>query len=194
MEVPMRIDPERHLAQPLLIHRLTRDFQLLDVWRVPTRASSFEAFVRSFPLLRRDGASALSKPALFLFALRELLMRVIGKRDVNYQGLPIPGCRETSVRERLSAEERAEFALPSRGESMFVPVYATPNERAHEISNATVHAVLHLCWVVTPEGPEARMAVYAKTRGWLGRAYMGLIEPFRRFVVYPALLRAAARA
>lgn len=189
----MRIDPQRHLSEPLLIHRLAHDFALLDVWRVPTRARTFEEFLRSFPLLRERGESALSRPARLLFGLRELLLRALGKQDSKYVGLPIPGCTETSLRERMRAEERAEFELAPRG-NMFVPVYATPNERAHEVSNATVHAVLHLSWVRTPDGHEARLAVYAKTRGWLGRAYLALIEPFRRFVVYPALLKAAARA
>ena len=33
------------------------------------------------------------------------------------------------------------------------------------------------------------MGVYVKPRGLLGRAYMMMIEPFRRVIVYPALMR-----
>ena len=36
-----------------------------------------------------------------------------------------------------------------------------------------------------------RLAVYACPHGWLGRAYLALIEPFRRYV-YPSLLRRAS--
>jgi hypothetical protein len=39
-----------------------------------------------------------------------------------------------------------------------------------------------------------RLAVYVRPHGRLGRAYLRLIEPFRRWVVYPSLLDAGARA
>jgi hypothetical protein len=39
-----------------------------------------------------------------------------------------------------------------------------------------------------------RLAIYVRPNGALGRCYMALIEPFRRGVIYPALLAAGARA
>jgi hypothetical protein len=39
-----------------------------------------------------------------------------------------------------------------------------------------------------------RLAVYVRPNGWLGRGYMRLIDPFRRRIVYPALLAAGGRA
>jgi hypothetical protein len=38
------------------------------------------------------------------------------------------------------------------------------------------------------------MGVYVKPRGNLGEAYMMFIEPFRHFIVYPALMRQIGRA
>jgi hypothetical protein len=37
-------------------------------------------------------------------------------------------------------------------------------------------------------------AVYVKPVSWLTPVYMAVIEPFRRFVVYPAILRQIRRA
>jgi hypothetical protein len=37
------------------------------------------------------------------------------------------------------------------------------------------------------------MAVLVKPNGWLGRAYLAAIKPFRYGVVYPLLLRSIGR-
>ena len=39
-----------------------------------------------------------------------------------------------------------------------------------------------------------RLAIYVRPKGALGRSYMAVIEPFRRWVIYPALLAAGSRA
>jgi len=53
-----------------------------------------------------------------------------------------------------------------------------------------VTAFLHLSLV----DRRPRPAVYVRPNGWLGRGYLWLIEPFRRWVVYPTLLAAGRRA
>jgi hypothetical protein len=54
---------------------------------------------------------------------------------------------------------------------------------------------MHLAWTEQGEGDyQGQMAVYVKPRGRLGKAYMALITPFRRLVVYPAMLRQIERA
>ncbi|MCC2627248.1 MAG: hypothetical protein K0S14_898, partial [Thermomicrobiales bacterium] len=68
-------------------------------------------------------------------------------------------------------------------------------EFAAELSNRTVHDVMHLAWVDQGEGRyQGQIAVYVKPRGLLGKAYMGLIKPFRYWVVYPAMMREIERA
>ncbi len=76
----------------------------------------------------------------------------------------------------------------------FVPLYRTEEEWAAELSNATVHGVLHLSWVEQGDGRyRAHMGIYVKPRGRLGEVYMKLIQPFRLFIVYPALMRQIGR-
>jgi hypothetical protein len=66
---------------------------------------------------------------------------------------------------------------------------------AGELSNGTVHAVLHLAWVEQGNGRHrGQMGVYVKPRGTLGVTYMALIGPFRHLIVYPALMRQIGRA
>ena len=69
------------------------------------------------------------------------------------------------------------------------------DEFAAEISNQTVHGVMHVAWVGrdSDDDHEAQMAVYVKPRGRFGQAYMAFIKPFRYLIVYPALQRQLAR-
>ncbi len=76
------------------------------------------------------------------------------------------------------------------GSDGFVSVYADRDERLYRIENRTVTAFLHVALV----DRRPRIGVYVRPHGPLGRAYLALIEPFRRLVVYPGLVRAAGRA
>ena len=77
---------------------------------------------------------------------------------------------------------------------LFVPLYRN-DEFAAELSNRTIHAVMHLAWAEQAsgdyQGPDGRLR---QTRGWLGCAQMAFIKPFRYLVVYPALMRYIERA
>jgi Protein of unknown function (DUF2867) len=77
-----------------------------------------------------------------------------------------------------------------RGSAGFVPVYREADEQLSRIENRTVTGYLHFS--LAERHP--RLAVYVKPKGRFGQGYMRLIEPFRRWVVYPALLDAGSRA
>jgi hypothetical protein len=187
-----RIDPAEHLAAPLRVHGLASDFELLDVWEYPIRARPphdlpyFLAFARRVQTEMVAGRG----PAAWLFRLRAAMGRAFGWDD-KPEPLPIPGCEETTLRARL---DPADVAEPPDAMG-FALVYELPNEALHEISNSTVHALMHIAWVDKGDGTHApRMAVYVKPRGWLGRLYMAIISPFRHLVVYPAMMRTLSTA
>lgn len=129
----------------------------------------------------------------------------LGLHDVWEVAVPLPaGVPLERWIEALRAEprgraSRALFGLRvalgrllglDRGGTGFVPVYRERDEALSRISNRTVVAFLHYSLV----DRHPRLAVYVHPRGVLGRAYMALIDPFRRRVVYPALLAAGAQA
>ena len=114
-------------------------------------------------------------------------------------GVPLGRWVEALRAEPRALPSRALFALRAalgrllgldRGSAGFVPVYQEPDEVLSRIANRTVTAFLHVS--VVDRHP--RLAVYVRPNGALGRLYMALIEPFRRWVVYPALLAAGGRA
>lgn len=186
-----RVDPAEHRAGRYRVHALAPDFELLDVWEYPIRAQpphDLAYFLSFMHRVEREVVTG-SGAAGLLFRVRAAMGRAFGWDD-NATPLPIPGCNETTLRARLApGEDPGPVSEPGRGVP-FSLVYQRDDEALHEISNDTVHGLVHLAWADKGDGTYApRMAVYVKPRGWFGRSYMALISPFRHLVVYPTLMR-----
>jgi hypothetical protein len=196
----MRLPKSAHTSRPWRVHEFTKDFEVEDVWKLPTPGGpdDLERLVQQFA--RPDEAEA---PAVLraLFTLRWKLGKLLGWEKLG-SGV---GERVRSVRERLPADLREGprgpdlRAVPGRpdvgGPPVFSSVYQTHDEWVAEIANKTVHALMHIGWVQDDSGRgyHAQMAVLVKPNGWLGKAYMAAILPFRRVLVYPSLLRMIRR-
>ena len=191
-------------ARPWRIHEIASDFTVEDVWELPVhgRAEDFDALLDL--MLSLDFPDSTSLPTRVLWATRDLLGRWFGLGRVSapvvstgddVTSLPIPGTDITSLIDRLPDDLRGTTADLAFGDTPFVPLYRTDDEYAAELSNRTVHAVLHLAWVDRGDGRfQGQMAVYVKPRGRFGKAYMAFIKPLRYRVVYPALMRSIERA
>jgi hypothetical protein len=72
----------------------------------------------------------------------------------------------------------------------FLSLYLLDDEWAAEIANRVMHCVVHIGWVPHGTGGyRGQMAILVKPNGLLGTAYMAMIRPFRRLIIYPAILR-----
>ena len=67
-------------------------------------------------------------------------------------------------------------------------VYERPYEMLSEARNATVHAFSCMALRRQPGGYRLYWAIYVENVSALTPLYMAVIEPFRRFVVYPSIL------
>jgi hypothetical protein len=189
----MRLPATAHTDRPWRIHELAPDFQLEDVWALPTPGGpdDFERLMRRFTVADPDAPALMSsKVGRFLMALRWKLGALLGW-DRDNSGL---GTRVQTLRDRLPADLAEGPRGPELQGVPFQSVFLTDNEWAAEIANGTVHAVLHLGWVPDHNGGyRGQMAVLVKPNGHLGTAYMALIKPFRYLWVYPDLLRTIGR-
>jgi hypothetical protein len=190
----MRIPNAVHQSRPWRIHEILSDFIVEDVWALPVHGGVEDA-PRALGLVTTlDPAKAESRPARALWNLRRWLGSRFGWDD-DAGMLPIPGTGEVSLAGRLPDDLRDTSSDMDFGRLPFKPLYRTDREMAAELSNHTVHGVMHLGWVDKGEGRyQAEMAVYVKPRGRFGAAYMAAIRPFRHWVVYPALMRQIGRA
>jgi hypothetical protein len=200
----MRLPNAAHESRPWRIREIAPDFTLEDVWALPAHGGA-EDFQRLLDnTVSSDPDSVKSLPTRVLWRVRDRLgswfrlgrISAVAESGRDAAGrLPIPGTNETSLSGRLPADLR-DTATDLRFRSLpFVPLYRTDVEFAAEMSNQTVHGVMHLAWVDQGEGHyQGQMAVYVKPRGPLGKGYMALIRPFRHWIVYPALMRQIERA
>jgi Protein of unknown function (DUF2867) len=196
----MRLPNSEHESRPWRIREITSDFILEDVWALPTPggAEDFPALLEL--MASSDPANSSSLPTRVLWRVRDRLGGLFDLGNISTPAgdgadkLPIPGTSETSLAERLPDDLRDTAAEMGFGSLPFLPLYRTDAEFAAELSNRTVHAVMHLAWVEEGEDRyRGEMAVYVKPRGAFGKGYMALIKPFRHWIVYPALLKQTER-
>jgi hypothetical protein len=185
----MRLPNSAHTSRPWRIHELTPDFRLEDVWALPT-VGGRDDFSRLVELISSSDPSRSSSAAVrTLFAIRWTIGGLLGW-DGRGAG---DGSPRSTLRNLVPADLR-QSSSPSFEALPFTPLYWIEDEWAAEIVNRTVHAIMHLGWVPDQKGAyRGQMAVLVKPNGLLGAAYMAVIAPFRRLVVYPRILRELGR-
>src|SRR5262249_25171527 len=142
----MRLPNAEHAAHPWVIAQIAPDFELIDAWALPAQGGrdGFGALIEIMAAL--DGADAESAITRALFRVRHQIGAWLGWDDAA-RTLAIPGCTETTLSQRLPPELRGSATGPDLAGASFAPLYRTSSEWAAELSNSTVHAVLHLTWV-----------------------------------------------
>jgi Protein of unknown function (DUF2867) len=186
----MRLSKSAHTSHPWRIHEIAPDFDLEDVWALPTPggAGDFPRLVELAASL--DASNSSSAVVRALFAIRWKVGELLGW-DESRAGI---GTRVPTLRERLPTDLRDASRLPDFEALPFSPLYVTDEEFAAEAANETMHGVLHLGWV--PDGKGAyrgQLAILVKRHGRLGGVYMAAIRPFRHLIVYPSMMREFAR-
>jgi hypothetical protein len=177
---------EEYHGLTLRAHSLLRDVPVHDVWRValpdggPSRTMKD---VRSvFGAARRS--QRLSLPVRALFALRWSIGRL-------FRWDRPPGAGDAwSFQARLSdIDRRQSIVEPGTLDGPFTILYVHAMEAVSEIRNATVHGFLVWALKPTPDGYQLFWAIHVLPVSVWTKHYMALIDPFRRWLVYPALLR-----
>jgi hypothetical protein len=176
----MRVSPAEFLALELEVHALLRDVPLRDVTAVDLPGGGER---RTLGDVKRLLFAGLQRPRGLegaLFRLRRWIGRLLDWDP------PQPASISTH---RLSEDlRRRSLVPPGTREGPFQLWYELPHESLGELRNATVHAFA--CMALVPRGENYRfyLAVYVEAVSRFTPIYMAAIEPFRRFIVYPALL------
>lgn len=185
----MRVTPAEFRTVNLRCHAFLADVPLHDVWAIPLDGGGPGRTIRDAHAILFGSRRARAKLAVRgLFTLRWALGRVFGWDDERHDPLAL------SYMHRLTEADRLQSGVPpGTREGRFRVLYVFANEALSELRNATVHGFLALALTPRPEGYTLYMAVYVSPVRRLTPFYMALIEPFRRFIVYPALCRDAQR-
>ncbi len=190
----MRLSNSEHEAHAWRICEVAPDFRLEDVWALPAQGGPDDFATLLEVMASLDPANGGSFATRALFSIRYRIGGWLGWDDA-LRPPAIPDDTQTSLGARLPPDLRNTAMGPDLSAYGFLPLYRTDVEWAAELSNRTVHAVMHLAWVDRGAGRyQGQLGVYVKPRGRFGAAYMAAIAPFRHRVVYPALMRQVERA
>ena len=187
-----RISPTEFYALPLRVHSFLADVPLHDVWAIdlPTHRDgvTLSEFLHR---ARQDGCDAtdaeinrLPPVARALFRLRFFLGRIFRLEAEPKDALA------ASFGSRLTPEDRARsFVVSGTQQGLFRVVYRFENEQLLEIQNRTVHAAALSALAERADGYRFYFAACVRQSTWITPFYMGLIDPFRKWIIYPALLK-----
>jgi hypothetical protein len=180
-----QISPTEFYALTLRVHTFLADVPLHDVWAVdlpkPRDGVTLSEFLRR---ASQGGINRFPAAARALISLRLFLGRILRLEAEPEDALA------ASFASRLTPEDRARsFIVSGTREGLFRVVYRFENEQLLEIQNRTVHAAALSALAERADSYRFYFAVYVRQRRWITPFYMGLIDPFRKWIIYPAMLK-----
>jgi hypothetical protein len=181
-----QISVKEFYALPLRVHSLLSDVPLHDVWAVDLPRPRTRVTLADFNPFgnQHRTVSRLPAPARALFDLRFFLGRFL-RLEAEPQDADA-----LSFVSRLTSEDRARSSAAAGTRSgMFRVIYRFENEVLLELHNRTVHAATASALAETANGYRFYFAVYVANTSWITPLYMALIDPFRRLMIYPAMLK-----
>lgn len=185
----MRIDPGEFRARPLRVHALLHDVPLEDVWAIRLPGGGAGRTIQDVRSVFIAGVKTAPLLVKWLFSLRFRIGALLGWDRQR------PVWSAASYVHRLTPADRARsMAAPGTPDGRLSLLYRFESEQLSELRNATVHAFMSLSIGQTPGGYLAYLAVYAQPVHRFTGLYMRAIAPFRRLVVYPALIRKVQNA
>jgi len=180
----MRLDPDEFRARPLRVHALLYDMPLEDAWAVPLSGGGVGRTVQDVRAVMLAGRETAPAVVRGLFGLRRRIGAVFGWDDQR------PAWNAESYADRLSPEDRARsLVAPGTPDGSCRLLDRLEDEQLVELRNATVQAFASLSIRQTSGGYLAYLGVFVQPVHRFTRLYMAAIAPFRRLVVYPAIIR-----
>lgn len=171
---------------PLRVHAFLSGVPLHDVWAVDLPRLRFGITLDEFERATESGSFTPSPVVRWLLRLRFFVGRIF-----SWDREPAASAPPTdSFAGRLTDADRAKSLAPAgTREGPFRVVYRFENEELLEIVNRTAHAAALTALVEMTDRYRYYFAVYVRKVSWLTPVYMTAIDPIRRLIVYPSLLR-----
>ena len=181
-----RISTQEFERLPLRVHEFLAGVPLHDVWAIDLPRTRSGITLDEF--LRTANACPCTCPPPPL--VRALLnIRLFVGRLLGWDREPAATAWESFATRMTTADRSRSLAPSGTREGLFRVVYRFENEQLLELINRTAHAAALSALVETANGYRFYFGVYVRSVSRFTPIYMTLIDPFRRLVVYPSLLR-----
>lgn len=173
---------------PLRVHDLLAGVPLHDVWAVNLPHIRSGITLDKFLRAASGRPYTASGPAHALLKFRFLIGRLLG-----WDREPPVSAGELFATRLTSADGSKSLVQAGTREGPFRVVYRFENEQLLELINRTAHAAALSALVETQDYYRFYFAVYVRSVSRFTPVYMALIDPFRKLLVYPSLLRSIRR-
>ena len=179
-----RISTQEFERVPLRVHAFLAGVPLHDVWAVdlprPRAGITLDEFLRA----ARERPFRPSPVVRALLGIRFFVGRFLG-----WDREPGGSVRETFATRLTTIDRSKSRARAGAPAGLFRIVYRFENEQLLEVINRTVHGAALTALVETTNAYRFYFGVYVRSVGRLTPLYMALIDPFRKVIIYPSLLR-----
>ena len=169
---------------PLRVHDFLAGVPLHDVWAVDLPRARSGITLDEFS---RTASAGLFTPSPVVRAL--VIIRLFIGRLLGWDREPAETAWETFATRLTTADRSKSLASAGAREGLFRVVYRFENEQLLELINRTAHAAALSALVERANAYRFYFGVYVRSVGRFTPIYMSLIDPFRKLVVYPSLLR-----
>src|SRR5215471_9707997 len=182
-----QITHEEFERLPLRVHAFLAGVPLHDVWAVDLPCTRSGITLTEF--IRGAGGLFLQPPP----AVRVLLSVRFFVGGLFGWDRAAPDSVSQSFAQRLTEDDRTHSLIPAgTPDGLFRVVYRFENEQLDEVVNRTVHAAALSALIEGGAGYRFYFAVYVREVSCFTPLYMAAIDPFRKVIVYPALLSSIA--
>jgi hypothetical protein len=184
----MRISPDEFRSRDLRVHAILHGIPLEDAWAIRLSGGGVGRTILDLLASLAAGREAAPTIVQWLFRLRFWIGALLGWDRQR------PEWKSESFAHRLSPVDRARSSVPQGTpdglpDGLFSLLYRFDDEQLSELRNTTVRAFMSLSIQPAPDGYSAFLGVFAQpVHGFTG-LYMKAIAPFRRLIVYPAIIR-----
>lgn len=180
----LRVQPEAFASQNFRVNGLLADVPLHDVWIIRPRVGEGLTMDEVIQAFRRSSLFHTTPALMGLAVLRGILGRVLQWDDPRWM---VP---DASFVGRLDEGDRLRSTTePGTHLGPWRVVYAFPEEGLVELMNGTVHVAVSCTLGEEDSSPAIFLAFRVREVNWSTPFYMRMIDPFRRYLVYPPMIR-----
>jgi hypothetical protein len=180
----LQVSTQEFERLPLRVHSFLAGVPLHDVWAVDL--PRWRTGVTLDDFLRAAG-NRLFRPSPLVRMLLDI--RLFVGRLLGWDREPAATAWETFTTRLTDTDRSRSLAAAGTRDGFFRVVYRYENEQLVELINRTAHAAALSALVETATGYRFYFGVYVRSVGRFTPLYMALIDPFRKLIVYPSLLR-----
>jgi Protein of unknown function (DUF2867) len=179
-----RISTQEFERLPLRVHTFLAGVALHDVWFVDLPRWRAGVTLNDFLRTANNCLFTPSSLVRLLVGIRFFIGRFFA-----WDAGPAAVGKESFAARLTDTDRSRSLAAVGVRDGFFRIVYRFENEQLVELINRTVHAAALSTLVETATGYRFYLGVYIRTVSLFTPFYMALIDPFRKWIVYPSLLR-----